>query len=79
MFNQLDQPTTYYQFQPLKLFAVVNLLTIRGQLMGHHVCTDTLLLLLLRNFFNVASGILQVYIHWARLALVPGTSYDLLM
>jgi hypothetical protein len=48
-FDQLDRPS-YYRFQTLELFAVVNL--TRGQLLGHRVCPGTLLLLLLRSFFK---------------------------
>jgi hypothetical protein len=43
-----------YRFQTLVLFAVVKL--TRGQLLGHRVCTGTLLLSLLHNFFRRGPG-----------------------
>jgi hypothetical protein len=46
--DQLKQPS-YYQFQTLELFAVVNL--TRGQLVGHYICMGTILLLLLCDSF----------------------------
>ncbi len=38
-FDELDEPS-YYRFQTLELFAVVNL--TRGQLVGHRVCTGAM-------------------------------------